>query len=192
MIKATYSDKSLIVDILVQSFDTNKSINFIVQQDSKRLQRIKILMEYSFEICYMFGSVFLSEDRKGCALILHPEKKATTLKSMYWDTKLAFYCIGISRISKVLKRESLIKNNHPKTPICYLWFLAVHPDEQKQGIGSKLIKSIIQKSVEDKRDIYLETSTLTNIEWYQKFNFKIIKELDLGYKLFIFKRSYRN
>jgi len=73
-----------------------------------------------------------------------------------------------------------------------LWFLGVQPDEQKQGIGSKLIKSVIQKSVEQMRDIYLETSTITNLDWYQKFNFKIIKELDLGYKLFLFKRSFVN
>lgn len=192
MIKANYSDKSLVVDILSKSFDTNKSVNFIVLQDSKRLERIKVLMEYAFEICSLFGAVYLSEDRKGCALILYPEKKSTTMKSIYWDAKLAFNCIGITRIGKVLKREALIKSNHPQTPIYYVWFLGVKPADQEQGIGSKLLKSLIQKSVEDMRDVYLETSTVGNLEWYQKFNFKVIKELDLDYKLFLFKRSYRN
>jgi len=168
MIKASYSDKDLITGILSQSFDTNKSVNFIVQQDSKRRERIKLLMAYSFEICYLFGAVYLSEDRKGCALILYPEKHSTTLKSIYLNSKLALQCIGITRIARVLKREALIKNNHPKIPISYLLFLAIDPAAQKQGIGSMLIQSVIQKSVEDKRDIYLETSTIANIAWYQK------------------------
>jgi len=100
MIKANYNDKSLVVDILSKSFATNKSVNFVAQQDSKRLDRIKVLMEYFFEICNMFGEVYLSEDRKACALILYPDKKSTNLKSIYWDTKLAFNCIGITRISR--------------------------------------------------------------------------------------------
>ncbi|MDB5274174.1 MAG: family N-acetyltransferase [Chitinophagaceae bacterium] len=192
MVKANFKDKSLIVDILSKSFDSNKSVNFVAKQDAQRLERIRVLMEYSFEICFMFGEVYLSEDKQGCALLLYPEKKKTNLKSIYWDAKLAFNCIGITRIGKVLKREALIKSNHPKTPMCYLWFLGVNPDSQNKGIGSNLIKSVIQKSVEEMRDIYLETSTLTNIPWYQKFNFKVTKELDLGYKLFIFKRSFVN
>lgn len=30
MIKANYSDKSLVVDILSESFDSNKSVNYVV------------------------------------------------------------------------------------------------------------------------------------------------------------------
>ncbi len=189
MIKASLNDKSTVVDILLKSFDTNQSVNFVAKQDSKRLDRIKMLMEYAFEVCFMSGEVYLSEDKKSCALLLYPDRKSTNLKSIVWNTKLAFNCIGITRIAKVLKRESLIKKHHPKTPMCYLWFLGVYPDHQKQGIGSKLLKAVIQKSIEERRDIYLETSTLTNIPWYQKFNFKIIKELDLSYRLFILKRD---
>ncbi len=120
MIKANYKDKLLIVDILSKSFDANKSVNFIVKQDSQRLQRIRILMEYSFEICSMFGTVYLSEDKKACALILYPEQKKTNLKTIYWDIKLALQCIGLSRIRQMQERERMIKIHHPKTPIHYL------------------------------------------------------------------------
>lgn len=57
MKKATYRDKDLIVDILAKSFDTNQSVNYIVKQDNRRLQRIKALMDYSFEVCYLFGDI---------------------------------------------------------------------------------------------------------------------------------------
>lgn len=36
MQKAELTDKNIIVDILVQSFSDNKSINYIVKQDSRR------------------------------------------------------------------------------------------------------------------------------------------------------------
>ena len=62
MIKAAYSDKNLVVDILTDSFETNQSVNYIVKQDKKRVNRIRSLMDYSFEVCYSFGEVFLSDN----------------------------------------------------------------------------------------------------------------------------------
>ncbi len=72
MVKAEYNSKTLVVDILTKSFDTNQSVNYIINQDEKRKKRIKNLMEYSFDVCYLFGKVFLSDDKKSCALIVLP------------------------------------------------------------------------------------------------------------------------
>ena len=59
MKKADHNDKNLVVDILTKSFDTNQSVNYIVKQDQKRVKRISALLNYSFEVCHMFGDVFL-------------------------------------------------------------------------------------------------------------------------------------
>jgi hypothetical protein len=63
MKKANYHDKDLLVDILTKSFETNQSVN-IVKQDKKRIKRIRALMDYSFEVCYMFRKVFYLIMRK--------------------------------------------------------------------------------------------------------------------------------
>lgn len=146
-------------------------------------------MEYSFDICYLFGRVLLSDDRKGCALIVLPEKKKTTFRSVLLDLKLIFSCIGLSNVKKAMKRETMIKAFQPKEPICYLWFIGVEPNEQNKGIGSNLLVEIMKESESDKRTICLETSTPKNLPWYQKFGFTIYNELNLGYKLFFLKRQ---
>ncbi len=120
MIRAEYKDKERIVDILARSFDDNKSVNYIVKQDKKRSQKMKKLMEYSFDVCYLFGDIFLSEDKKGCALIVMPDKKKTTFKSILLDAKLVLSVIGVSNIKKAMSRESKINNLHPKEPFYYL------------------------------------------------------------------------
>ena len=112
---ANYNDKALVVDILTKSFDTNESVNYIAKQDKNRIKRVSALMEYSFEECFMFGEVFLSDDEKACALVLYPDKKRTTIKSILLDMKLIFSCIGIENIKKALARESKIKQLQPKT-----------------------------------------------------------------------------
>lgn len=146
MKNADYKDKSLVIDVLTKSFDTNQSVNYIAKQDGKRLKRISALMDYSFEVCYTFGDVFLSDDRKACALILYPDKKKTTLKSILLDIKLIFSCIGIENIKKALARESKIKQLQPKELMYYLWFIGVDPEYQNEGIGSLLMDEIIKDS----------------------------------------------
>ncbi|MFD2164504.1 GNAT family N-acetyltransferase [Paradesertivirga mongoliensis] len=189
MIKATYDDKSLVLDILTKSFDTNQSVNYIVKQDKHRAQRVRALMDYSFEVCYLFGDVYLSNDRKACALILYPDKKKTTMKSILLDVKLILSCVGLSNIKKALTRESKIKKLQPNEPMYYIWFIGVDPAHQNSGIGTELLNEVIQDSASKKRPIYLETSTLKNIPWYKKFGFDVYNELDLSYKLFFLKKD---
>jgi hypothetical protein len=189
MIKATYSDRPLVVNILKASFDNNKSVNYLIPQDDKRDKRLRRFMEYSFDVCYSFGEVFLSDDRKGCALILLPDKKRTTPKSMLWDITFILCSIGLSNVSKALNRESQIKSRHPKEPLYYLWFIGVDVEAQNNGIGSKLLAEVIAKGEAQNRVVCLETSTLKNIPWYEKFGFTIYDELDLGYLLFFLKRG---
>ena len=189
MIKAKCSDKNLVVDILTKSFDTNQSVNYIIKQDAKRTQRVRALMDYSFEVCYLFGDVFLSDDKKACALITYPDKKKTNLKSILLDVKLIFFAVGLKNIKKTLARETLINKVQPKELKYYLWFIGVDPEYQNEGIGTILLDELIEDSEHKKRPIYLETSTLKNLPWYQKFGFQIYHELDLSYKLFFLKRQ---
>ncbi len=189
MKKAEYKDKILVIDILTKSFDTNQSVNYIVKQDQKRVQRVTALMDYSFEVCFAFGDVFLSDDKKACALITYPDKKKTTLKSILLDVKLILSAVGLKNIKKILAREALINKIQPKELKYYLWFIGVDPEYQNKGIGSLLLNEIIEDSEDKKRPIYLETSTLKNLPWYQKFGFQIYHELDLSYKLFFLKRE---
>ena len=48
MVKAESADRNIVVDILAQSFDSNKSFNAIVKQDEKRVLRIRKIFEYYF------------------------------------------------------------------------------------------------------------------------------------------------
>ena len=185
MIKAEITDKPRVVEILSRSFKTNKSVNYVVKPDSKVNRRINRLMEYSFDMCNAFGEIWMDKGKNGCALILWSDQKRMV---PLWDAKLAFGSIGITRAFKVLKREAIIKQNHPKEPFCYLWFIGVDPKNQRDGIGSKLIKEVLKVCDKKNLSTYLETSTLTNIPWYKKNGFEIFEKIDLGYELFLLKR----
>jgi GNAT superfamily N-acetyltransferase len=188
MVKATLSDKSLVVDILSRSFESNQSVNYIIPQDASKSLRIRRLMDYSFDVCHTFGQIFLSDDRKACALVLLPDRKRTNFKSVYLDLKLILSCVGLTNLKKTLGRESKIKQIQPQELMYYLWFIGVDPQCQNGGIGSKLLKEVIEQGTLLNRSVFLETSTLKNLPWYNKFGFEVYHELDLGYKLFFLER----
>jgi ribosomal protein S18 acetylase RimI-like enzyme len=188
MIEATYADKNTVVDILAQSFEDNKSVNYIVKQDAQRKRRIQRLMAYSFEVCHAFGKVLLSEDKKACALVVFPDKRKTTLHSILWDIQLVVNCIGIAGVTRAMRREDRIKKLQPKEPLYYLWFIGVQPDEQNKGIGSVLLSELMEDAKATKRTFCLETSTKGNIPWYLKWGLEIYNQLDIGYRLYFFKR----
>ncbi len=60
MKRAHHDKKSLVVNLLTKSFDANQSVNYIVKQDAKRINRISDLMDYSFEVLlFIWGGVFI-------------------------------------------------------------------------------------------------------------------------------------
>jgi len=183
------SQKSVVVDILARSFDENKSVNYVVKQDADRRQRVRALMEYSFNVCNAFGDVWMSADEQACALVLYPDKKRLTLPSILWDLKLALFVIGTERVNQVLTRESKIKAFHPKGKFTYLWFIGVSPELQGEGHGSQLLMEIISQSDSQGRPIYLETSVERNLPWYQKHGFEIFNSVNLSYALYLLRRT---
>lgn len=182
-------DRNLVIDILTKSFDQNRSVNYVAKQDKMRLSRIQGLMEYSFDVCSAFGKVWVSENNQACALVLFPDQKRTTLRTIYWDLKLAIKVISIGRVFDVLDREGMIKKNHPNSPMSYLWFIGVEPQNQSKGTGSHLLLEILAESEKMNRPVYLETSVERNISWYEKFGFKIYNSIDLTYKLYLLRNK---
>lgn len=183
------SNQTTVCNILTQSFLDNKSVNYIIKQDRYKHRRIEELMNYSYKQSSVFGKIYLNADNNACALLLYPDKKRTTLKSMLWDVRFIIKSMGISNIKKALQREAAIKKEHPNQPFSYLWFIGVDPSAQGKGIGSALMQQIISDSEKQQRPICLETSTVKNLPWYEKFGFKTYRELDFGYKLYCLKRD---
>ena len=189
MLKVNSAKKQLAIEILTGAFNNNKSVNYIVRQDSRRLLRIKALMAYSFDMCMEFGDVFFSENGEACALILYPHLKKFSFYELWLDIKLIFKAITIFGIQKTLNRESKIKAIQPKEPMAYLWFIGVNCLLQHEGTGSNLLNEIIEFADRKQLPVYLETSTHENLTWYNRFGFHIYSELDLGYQLFFLKRQ---
>lgn len=182
-------DKDRVLDILVRSFDDNRSVNYIVRQDARRAARLRALMDYAFKVCHAYGKVLLSEDRKACALVLL-ERPAFSWRGMFWDLQLVLGVCGLGRVAKVLARERLIKLRHPAASFYYVWFVGVDPEFAGQGIGSGFLAELIADASAMGRDVYLETSTPENLSWYERFGFEVFDSVEIGYELYFLRMMF--
>lgn len=186
MRKFIEQDRKKIINILVESFKGNKSVDFVVGKTEKGR---KVLMEYSLENCLENGDVFVSDSGNSCVLIKYSDQKSKPFKLWVWDLKLAIQGIGIPKIPQVLKRESSIEETQPKEPFLYVWFIGVDPESQGKGEGSNLMKSILDMARERNLPVCLETSTERNFKWYENLGFSVYSSSSQFGFLFNFYRK---
>lgn len=174
--------KELIIDVLTDSFLENKSVNFIIKKDKNKRKRVEALMEYSYKYANAYGKVYQHTTQPAFGLLIDTSKNKSTLKSIFWDLKFIFKCVGFKNLKNVLKREKILKSKLPDERFYHLWFVGVSKDLQGKGIGSELIQQILL----DCKDapLCLETSMPQNFPFYEKLGFECYQEMnDLGYLL---------
>ena len=192
MVTAELKHKENVINIISNCFDSNKSVNYIVKQDDKRKERIKALVDYSFEVCLDSYGVLLTDDLNGVILFHNSDDKLPVLKEAWLTIQFVFKVTGIGGVQRALKRENYITSFHTKeSEYIYIWFIGVKADHQSQGIGSKLIQEIVSKSKKENKPIFLETSVEKNLPFYLKHGFELYHTADesvYGYKLYFLRR----
>lgn len=188
MKKAQYSDKKLVADILVSAFlpkTESNSINFVVKQDKRRADRMRILMEYLFEKAYSFGEVFISDNNQSCILLKYAHKEKTNIHTIRADFRLLFKCIGIERIFKVLRRQQVVKSHYPSEKHIQPMIFGVKSENKGNGNAARLMLQVKDYFKENKLPAIVDAASLKNAKMYQKIGFRIIKkDNSLGFPIY--------
>ena len=85
--------------------------------------------------------------------------------------------IGMRTALRGLKAAQIIASHVPPEPFTYLRTLGVDPPHQRSGVGSQLVKQLIQVSPPT-LPLYLETAKEENIPFYAAHGFEPAGEFD--------------
>ncbi len=69
--------------------------------------------------------------------------------------------------------------NHPSDSHWSLEALGIRPDAQRQGLGSRLVRPILERADSEGVECYLETSNPANIAFYTRFGFRVLADVPL-------------
>lgn len=193
MIRATKSDRQLVVDILIEAFEPleeENSINLVVKQDKRRSERMQVLMEYLFDKAMRTGEVFLSDNRASCLLITYAHKDTFSFAKLRSTLRLAFYCIGIERVGKVLKRQKIVQRNYPQGEYIRPMIFAVKKEYKGTVTAAKLIMQVFKDFKDNELPVIVDTASEDHVKLYQKFGLKIFnKEKELGFPIYLLRMN---
>ena len=179
IIKANWADKEIVVSILRESFAQDPQINYIVGEGGNKEKRFKRLMSYGFEQAIVNGKVELTEDKKAVAIWRNHHSNKMTIRLLIENIRFLID-FGFNRLATISKMEKTIGANYPKDDsFYYLWFIGTLPQMQGKGYASKLLNSWLEKAQKERVEVYLETSTESNLAYYQKKGFELYDKIML-------------
>ena len=160
------------IDIIVDAFGFNPSVQDIIKQDHKKEQRLKRLASYSFHFGERRKANYLSSDSNGI-VISYVEDYRRTLADYWADVKLILQVSGLGKALYLLRKEAYRKRVRPKAPFYYVWFIGVDSEHRGGECSRELKKWVFDEANRLQLPILIETTIPKNKRAYEFFGFKV-------------------
>jgi ribosomal protein S18 acetylase RimI-like enzyme len=167
--------------ILARAFQLDPPMLYICPDPASRARVLPPMMKAFVTYAWMFGEpLTTSETPKAVALWLplddlseDPERDRRAGIDQMHAT------LGAETLTRFKHFVSTVDRFHQRTAPgrhLYLSTLGVEPSRQGQGLGSALIRPMLERADADGLPCYLETFQPRNVPLYQKHGFKIMIE----------------
>ena len=166
--------------VLARAFYDDPPIRWVITDDGRRRK----LLERSFglylrklwfkqDACYTTGNVV------GAAVWELPGQwKVGVLGQLRLLPSMAR--INVRLLRRVLRALVALESNHPVEPHYYLPLVGVEPEWQGQGLGTALMRPIVERCDDEKMPAYLEATTPRNRALYERHGFEVTEQFSLG------------
>lgn len=182
---ATVEDTQQLVDIVTEAFLEDPVFNWFVRTDAQRNTAIRSVMENSAESYLPKGACEIEENGKGATLWLppapHKEKTDSLVRELRMLPRYA-QVSGWRRLRRLIHIAGLTAKKHPTSPHYYLFVIGVRNKFKGQGVGSSLLRSVLDRCDTEGVPAYLENSNERNLPLYLRHGFEIMEELELPWE----------
>ncbi|MCP2339471.1 GNAT family N-acetyltransferase [Actinomadura rupiterrae] len=179
---AEASDVDRIAAVLARAFEDDPVWSWMLPDEASRPRRLAAAF-----------TILLREVHLGHGASEHAGRFADIEAAALWDppgswrvplTAQARQAIPLmrafgTRLPAAMRALGRVEGEHPKEPHWYLAFLGTDPQAQGNGLGTVLLRSRLARCDEARMPAYLESSKESNVPYYEKFGFRVTKELQM-------------
>jgi ribosomal protein S18 acetylase RimI-like enzyme len=177
--RADAADVRALVDVLARAFDDDPVPNYLFPGDRRR--RMGLRRFFSVQLRHMYrgrDEVWTTDDLGGAALWAPPDKARPGLSELLHLLPVAPFLTGLGRRAPDAGRLlAAVDRARPRETHWYLATLGTAPDRQGQGIGSSLVRTVLEKVDAQGLPAYLESSKERNLAFYARFGFEVTGEI---------------
>jgi ribosomal protein S18 acetylase RimI-like enzyme len=178
--KAARDESPRVAAALARAFDSDPQMQWVLTDDSRRVPIAERGFDlYLRKLWFAQDECYTTDGVAGAAIWNRPgEWHVSILRQL----RLLPAMTRIYRrfLPRVVRAITALESNHPKERHYYLPFVGVDPDWQGRGIGSALLRPVLDRCDREATPAYLEASTPRNRALYERHGFEVIEEFELG------------
>jgi ribosomal protein S18 acetylase RimI-like enzyme len=179
--KATFDDVNHLVPHLVRAFDSDPLLNWLVRQDDRRAKGLALLFRTCLcTLSLPHGEVLTTDDCLGGALWYPPGKSKFGFIQQLSLLPAMIRFASLRGLKRSIDALDVLDKAHPAERHYYLQFIGVNPDHQRKGLGSALMRPVLELCDREGCGAYLENTDKANLVFYKRRGFAIVGEIDLG------------
>ena len=172
---ATVDDSPAITASLARAFFDDPVASYALPSDRRRPSQLARFYRERLRTLLADELVFCDESCRAAALWAAPDRWHTPLSELLrtrifsWRTPL--FLAGGMRVER----------RHPTEPHYYLAILGVDPSAQGEGLGSAVLRPMLDRCDTEGVPAYLESSKASNVPFYERHGFRVTGEVELPF-----------
>jgi ribosomal protein S18 acetylase RimI-like enzyme len=177
--KATEADVEPMTATLIRAFADDPVMRHVFRNQARQPKAMRAYFTSQMRGDYLpFGGCYTTDDHRGAA-VWGPAGKPLLTGTAGILNLVKVLPFVITHLKSTLDMISLIESMHPHEPHWYLATLGTDPEAQGQGIGSALMRPVLEHCDAEGWPAYLESSKERNVPFYRRHGFEVVKEVPL-------------
>jgi GNAT superfamily N-acetyltransferase len=179
--------------VLARAFDDDPLFVAMLPEPAHRRRALVALFEEWTRLLHLpHGCSTTTDDHAGAALWSPPGQWSIGVGMLLRLAPRMLSALGMRTIP-ALRVLGAIDAPHPRKPHNYLRAIGCEPDRQGQGVGSALLRPMLDQCDERREPAYLESSKERNLPLYRRHGFEVTGEVSthLGPKAWLMWREPR-
>jgi ribosomal protein S18 acetylase RimI-like enzyme len=177
--RAEVTDVPNLVEVLARAFDDDPMPNFLFPGEKRRHRGLRRF--FSIQLRHMYladGEVWTTTDTAGAALWALPSEPRPDRRNVLHFVSLLPDLAGLGgRAGDAMHLLQSVDRARPREEHWYLATLGIDPDRQGQGVGSALLRKVLERANSEGLPAYLESSKERNLVFYERHGFEVTGEI---------------
>jgi ribosomal protein S18 acetylase RimI-like enzyme len=174
---AREADFPAMARVLARAFHEDPLTAWLYPREGSRDRHVERSFRVSLRRLAPQGQLYTTADHAGAALWALPGQWREDLRQTLGV--LALLPPLLPRLVRTMRAMSRIELAHPLHEHFYLSVLGTDPGRRREGIGSALLRPVLERCDAERAPAYLETATEENVGFYARHGFDVQRRLDL-------------
>lgn len=175
---ATAADVPVVGDALASAFHDDPVFTWLVPDPADRRARFPSLFGLFAEAFLPLRETYVTGNGTGAALWEPAGVHAIGDDEAETFGERLGAVMG-EHAERAFELQGLLDEGHPDEPCWFLQFVGVRTEHQGQGLGSRLLATVLDRCDDSGAPAYLDATSPSNRRLYERHGFEVVRELRL-------------